>query len=211
MLTDPDDDGQSDSQRCKSEPTLSAVSRAAAATSVAPHHTMLRATARNPAGEATASLYEFSRTTRFPEFLNSDPTLWIARVESYFEFAGVTDQRTMFHRTTSAIGEPMVYDLRDLINNIPAVDPYDHLGDALLQRFSASESLWLRRLVGESLDDRTPSQFLRHLLRLDSTNANTPASFIRNRLMNYIDRPTSTSRTRQRYCSLVQTSDIFTK
>lgn len=104
---------------------------------------------------------------KLPVFLKVDPALWISRVDAHFEYFRITSQQARFHYTAAVIEEPFIYELRDVLMNPPEDAPYDALREAILTRFSASEQQRLRLLIaGESLGDRTPSQFLRHLQQL---------------------------------------------
>ena len=107
------------------------------------------------------------RGGKLPPFSGKDPAFWISRMDTYFSCCGVTDQVVKYNIAANEIPEPFASDLRDVLIGVPASDPYDKLRDAILSRFSESRSQRVRRLLaGETLGDRKPSQFLRHLQHL---------------------------------------------
>ncbi|VDP07649.1 unnamed protein product, partial [Schistosoma mattheei] len=58
-------------------------------------------------------------------------------------------------------------EVSDLIDNIPASNPYDRLKQAIIQRTSVSDEKRLQQLLHEcELGDKSPSQLLRHMRQL---------------------------------------------
>jgi len=108
-----------------------------------------------------------SRFGKLPPFSARDPAFWMHRLDTHFSCCGITDQVLKYRIAANEIPEPYAAELRDLLVSMPEVDPYDILRDAILAQFAESRSQRVRRLLaGETLGDRRPSQFLRHLQHL---------------------------------------------
>lgn len=108
-----------------------------------------------------------ARFGKLPPFSVRDPAFWIHRLDTYFTCCGITDQVLKYQITANEIPEPFASELRDLLISMPEADPYDKLRDGILGRFAESRTQRVRRLLaGETLGDRRPSQFLRHLQHL---------------------------------------------
>jgi len=69
--------------------------------------------------------------------------------------------------TASEIPETFASELRDLLISKPDEDAYDKLRDAIITRLAESRTQRVRRLLSaEVLENRKPSQFLRHVQHL---------------------------------------------
>ena len=104
---------------------------------------------------------------KLPPFKPTDPAVWFAQVEAQFSFRNVVQQRTRFDYVIAALVPEVATEVRDLILNPPADQPYDRLKEALIQRTEASEQRRLQQLLtAEELGDRKPSQLLRRMQQL---------------------------------------------
>ena len=91
----------------------------------------------------------------------------VAQVQAQFSFCNVVQQRTRFDYVIAALAPEVATEVRDLILNLPADQPYDRLKDALIQQTKASEQHRLQQqLTAEELGDRKPSQLLRRMQQL---------------------------------------------
>lgn len=62
-------------------------------------------------------------------------------------------------------------EVKDIITNPPTTNKYLRLKSELIRRLSASQEKRIQQLLNdEELDDRKPSQFLRHLQNLAGTS-----------------------------------------
>ncbi|KAI1295530.1 hypothetical protein HDE_05521 [Halotydeus destructor] len=96
-------------------------------------------------------------------FNKSDPQLWLAQIENVFAMNRITAEITKYQQAVSALGFEATI-VRDLIVNVPPVNPYTTLKNAIISRTSVSEEKRFQDLViDEALGDRKPSSFLRIL------------------------------------------------
>lgn len=108
---------------------------------------------------------------RIPPFNPEDPTLWFAVVERSFEVSKIVQEDTKFGYIIGALDQKYQTEVRDIILNPPAAEPYTHLKKELIKRLSTSqERKTLQLLEKETLGDRKPSQFLRYLSDLAGTS-----------------------------------------
>lgn len=104
---------------------------------------------------------------RPPPFWKDAPQLWFCRLESQFDLAGITLQKTKFNYVLSVLDGDLVRIVSDIIRNPHAEEPYNNLKSELIKRLSASEETKLNRLLSDlTLGDRHPSQLLREMREL---------------------------------------------
>ncbi|XP_078051338.1 uncharacterized protein LOC144477487 [Augochlora pura] len=104
---------------------------------------------------------------RIPEFYPNDPEMWFSMVESSFDASGITAEKTKFGYIVGALNPRYAAEVRDIIMDPPAQDPYRRLKTEFIRRLSSSQEQKTRRLLErEEIGDRKPSQFLRHLREL---------------------------------------------
>lgn len=128
----------------------------------------------NVTQEAADVLQPRNIQTRFraPAFTPDDPDVWFQQVEWNFEDAGVTTSLEKFKAVARTLDHTYAREVRDLILNPPATQPYERLKEELLRRLCKSREHNIRKLLErEIIGDRTPSQFLRHLRELAGTTA----------------------------------------
>ena len=134
----------------------------------APHH------AQPPANISAIQL-------KLPPFWPKDPALWFAQIESQFTTRGITVSRTKFDYVVSSLSPEYATEVRDLLLNPPAEQPYEVLKRELTNRTSVSEQKRLQQLLTtEELGDRKPSQVLRRIQQLLGDKATSmDATFLR--------------------------------
>ncbi|CAH8432758.1 unnamed protein product [Schistosoma margrebowiei] len=109
--------------------------------------------------------------SRLPEFDRSDPELWFAQLEHYFTRHNIKSEGIRYRDLCSILPPSVAKEVRDLILDPPSPQPYTVLRREIMNRLSLSDSQRIQRLFqGETLGDRSPSQFLRHLQVLVGDN-----------------------------------------
>ena len=112
---------------------------------------------------------------KLPPFWCSDPQLWFAQVEAQFLLRGISAQRTKFDHVVAALAPDVATEVRDIILNPPASDPYDELRKQLIQRTSQSERRRLQQLLNNhDFGDLTPTRLLRKLQQLRGQDTDDP-------------------------------------
>lgn len=115
---------------------------------------------------------------RIPPFWPEDPEMWFAQVEHQFLIAGIVSEDTKFGYVVGNLDAKYMKEAKDILINPPQTDKYSYLKTELIKRLSMSQQEKIRRLFElEEMGDRKPSQFLRHLQGLASTDM--PDNFIR--------------------------------
>ena len=113
-------------------------------------------------GEQQAQSQVSAVQIKLPPFWPKDPALWFAQIEAQFGTSGVTVSKTKFDYVVSSLDLEFATEVRDLLLNPPAEEPYETLKAQLTKRTSASEQHRLQELPStEELGDRTPSKMLR--------------------------------------------------
>lgn len=101
-------------------------------------------------------------------FWPTDPHLWFAQIEGQFALADVTDNRsgddTKFNYVIAQLHHQYADEVKDIIINPPALNKYDKLKTELKRKFSLINKN--QRLNNETLGNRKPSHFLRHLITI---------------------------------------------
>ncbi|XP_018330784.1 uncharacterized protein LOC108740799, partial [Agrilus planipennis] len=115
---------------------------------------------------------------RLPPFVPSDPELWFCMVERSFEASGITSESTRFGYVLGNLDPQYAAEVRDIIINPLATEPYATIRAALIRRLGPSQELRTKQLLGqEEIGDRKPFQFLRHLQNLAGNS--TPENLLR--------------------------------
>ena len=104
---------------------------------------------------------------QLPSYCPREPRAWFIQLDILFECKRITSQRTKFSNVVHQLPADMVTDLIDVIDPIPAVNPYDVLKAAIIKRTATYDEANLRQLLsGIELGDRTPSKLLSHMQHL---------------------------------------------
>jgi hypothetical protein len=108
---------------------------------------------------------ELSRVAvRLPPFWADRPAMWFAQAEEQFFLAGVNSEKIKFFHVISQLDHRHAAELEDIITSPHERDPYTALRTELVRRLSPLKEQRVRQLLKlEEMDDRKPSQFLRHL------------------------------------------------
>ena len=115
---------------------------------------------------------------RVPPCNPNDPELWFLQLEGSFESAGITSELTRYQHLRSSLDMRFATEVKDLLVSPPPDKPYTRTKEELLSRLSVSEENKNRQLLEtQTLGDRKPSQFLRHLRNLAGGRATD--SFVR--------------------------------
>lgn len=104
---------------------------------------------------------------KLPPYWPNDPGVWFAQVQAQFATRGITSEQTKYSYIVSALQPEIAQEVRDILMNPPADNPYSHLKAELIRRTSISEQKRLHQLLTqEELGDRKPSQLLRSMEQL---------------------------------------------
>lgn len=107
------------------------------------------------------------RARGFPKFWTQDPEAWFHVAESLFRLHKVTSQNSMYGYVISEIPYEAMKDLKDILRNVPPINPYDYLRAEVIARIAPNNEQKLRQLLSvEEMGDSTPRQFLRRLREL---------------------------------------------
>ncbi|XP_063975104.1 uncharacterized protein LOC135161456 [Diachasmimorpha longicaudata] len=106
------------------------------------------------------------------EFTPEDPEPFFGIADRSFHAAGITSESTKFGHICGKLSRSRyATDVRDIILNPPADNPYTYLKTELIKRLSSSQEEKTRKLLeGAEMGDMKPSQFLRHLKNLAGPN-----------------------------------------
>ena len=119
-----------------------------------------------PASSQAGAMY-----FKMPEFIPEDPEFWLAQLESQFSNMSIRSETRKFSYLVAALPRTLAPDVRDIVLRPPEVNRYTTLTEALLQRTAMSEERRIRNLLdGVQMDDRTPTQLLRHMRQLAGHN-----------------------------------------
>lgn len=120
------------------------------------------------------------KEVKLPVFLKADPELWFAAAETRFRTHSVRAEMRKFELCIDSLPPEILMDVRDLVLQPPATEPYATLKKELLQRTSDSQQRRLQQLLTqEELGDRKPSQLLRRMQQLAGDQAAANASIIK--------------------------------
>lgn len=101
---------------------------------------------------------------RLPAFHPADPEFWFRLIELQFDSHKITRDMTKFSHVCGVLDDRYLYQVRDIIADPPAQEPYNALKNAIIERFTQSQETKTERLLDmEDIGDRKPSEFLRHL------------------------------------------------
>ncbi|XP_036347692.1 uncharacterized protein LOC118757068 [Rhagoletis pomonella] len=129
-----------------------------------------QSTGTQPAREAT----ELAKVSvKIPPFWHAKPELWLAKVESQFIAAGITNDKTKYHTVVAAMESNVLAQISDIILNPPSSDMYQTLKERLITQFADSEQIRVKKLLQElELGDMRPSHLLREMRSLSGNEIN---------------------------------------
>ena len=104
---------------------------------------------------------------KLPPYWSNNPALWFSQVEAQFTTHGITSETTKYAHVVGSLQPEVAQEVRDLLINTPAKNPYTRLKSELVKRTSASEQQRLHQFLNaEQLEDRKPTQLLRRMQQL---------------------------------------------
>ena len=86
-------------------------------------------------------------SVKLPPFLSADTEVWFVRVEAQFSTKGIVSQKTKYDYVISSLTPEFAMEVRDLLLNPPADNPYDTLKAQLIKRTTESEQRKLQQLI----------------------------------------------------------------
>jgi hypothetical protein len=115
---------------------------------------------------------------RVPPFWPEKPAVWFAQLEGQFTLSNITQDATKFYYVISQLNNKYAAEVEDVITNPPPTGRYEGIKAELIRRLSLSEEQRVRQLLmHEEMDDRRPTQFLRHIRTL--AGPSVPSDFLR--------------------------------
>lgn len=135
-------------------------------------------TSENPSSSISAV------SVKLPPFWSNMVTGWFVQAESVFRRARVTVEETRYDHVLSVLPQDVIADVLDVIElnakvaeefpvrkredpSLPDPTPYSDLKNALISRNSRSEKQRFEQILSrETIGDRKPSEFYRHLKQL---------------------------------------------
>ncbi|XP_040067539.1 uncharacterized protein LOC120840848 [Ixodes scapularis] len=119
---------------------------------------------QNPANANTTPPGVCRVAVKLPPFWADSPEVWFAQLEAQFSLARITQDRTRYDYVVANLDSRYANEIRDILDNLPAANLYQHLKTELNRRLSLSEDQKVRQLIQSAeLAERKPSQFLRHM------------------------------------------------
>lgn len=96
-----------------------------------------------------------------------DVRLWFSQMEAFFTLSEIQSEEKKLQVLFASMPFPLAAIIKDLINDTPPNASFHSIKEELLRRTSQSAETRFRALINEeSLDGRTPSQFLRRMKEL---------------------------------------------
>ncbi|XP_014234992.1 uncharacterized protein LOC106657830 [Trichogramma pretiosum] len=137
----------------------------------AEHFTRDDAMRRGPsAAEQLALLSGALRTPQKPEirirsFWRSAQRIWFDTLEEHFVAKNIVDDADKYRCAISNLDEDLIATASAAIDSASAGDRYEKLKDALVRKFTVSDSENLKSILGNvNMGTRSPSEFLEHLI-----------------------------------------------
>ena len=101
---------------------------------------------------------------KIPPSWPSNPILWFMQVESQFMLRRITAQLMKFHYVLANLSQEIATEVRDLLMNPPAENPYDVFKETLIKNTILSEKRLLQQLLSaEDLGDQKPTQLFQKM------------------------------------------------
>ena len=124
----------------------------------------------NDALEADRAARVAAISVKLPQFWPDKAKLWFAQAEAQFETKGITVEKTKYAHVVTMLDSKTAEQAMDIIETPPTTEPYTTLKNRLTKAYSLSDSEKAGKILDMSgLGDRTPSQFIAHMLQLVPT------------------------------------------
>lgn len=112
---------------------------------------------------------EYSVRVPFPQFKHDDIEAWFRRVENWFEYNKVNDEKGRYSIIASQIDHPTVTNLHEMLNP-PIENPYTTVKAKIISLFEITTSSKINKLLSDcQLGDLKPSQLLSEMKRIGGT------------------------------------------
>ncbi|VDM02499.1 unnamed protein product [Schistocephalus solidus] len=97
----------------------------------------------------------------------SNPHVWFRRIEAVLSTRRITSERSRYSYVVQSLPFDVVIDVEDLLDPIPADEPYTRLKDAVIHREAKSADRMLLEVFTQvDLGDQTPCQLMQHMRSL---------------------------------------------
>ncbi|KAM7306767.1 hypothetical protein ISCGN_010433 [Ixodes scapularis] len=94
-----------------------------------------------------ASLGACRAAVKLPPFSADSPEVWFAQVKAKFSLARITEDRTRYDYVVAHLDSRYANEIRDIFDNPPAANLYQHLKTELTRRLSLSEDQKVRQPI----------------------------------------------------------------
>lgn len=106
---------------------------------------------------------------KIPAFWRTNPELWFRQIESQFFSSRITSDSTKYHHVVAAMKCDVLQHVSDIIIFPPTSNKNEALKRRLIDRFSGTEELRLKKLLSDiELGDQRPSHLLSEMRELAS-------------------------------------------
>lgn len=110
-----------------------------------------------------------ARMFKIPAFWRANPELWFKQIESQFITMRITADATRYHHVVASIEGEVLQQVSDIIISPPSINMYETLKKRIIERYSESEELRLKKLLSAiELGDQRPSHLLLEMKELAS-------------------------------------------
>ena len=100
-------------------------------------------------------------TVKVPPFWKDDPVLWFSTLDAQFGRLKIKEEQTKFWHVVGALTKDVAIKARDVINNPPAVTPFQTLKERLIREFGQTDDQRANKLFDfQPLGDQKPSDVL---------------------------------------------------
>jgi hypothetical protein len=111
-------------------------------------------------------------TAKLPNFWPTDPETWFVTVDAEFQVTNITADATKFAHVVKVLDKETALRLRSLLNNPPTEDKYQALKDAILAKFTLSDSERADGILHPApLGDTDASLYMDRMLQLRGNGA----------------------------------------
>ncbi|VDM06475.1 unnamed protein product [Schistocephalus solidus] len=108
-----------------------------------------------------------SLSFKSPPFTPSNLRVWFRKIEAVFSTHSITSECTRYSYVVQSLPFDVAVAVEDLLDPIPAEEPYTRLKDAVIHHVAKSANRMLRELFTQvELGDQMPSQIMRHMRSL---------------------------------------------